>query len=267
MQHAPRWVFAALVASTVGFAGQTTRRQFDAFEVATVKPSDPDARDGRWIRMQSADRFQAHNHAVRTLIAAAYDLSPQAISGGPAWVDSEHWDILAKTPGTIRPNLDEQMAMLRDLLRERYKLAFHREPKQLSIYALSVAKGGSKLKQSTVMPDATPQGPPPLVFTLAPTFARLPARYATMSEFASVLQRSPLDRPVLDRTGLSGRYDFDLEFAPDDRLWAGIVPRPENSDLPDLFKAVQEQLGLQLEATTGQVDALMIDRIERPSEN
>ena len=76
-----------------------------------------------------------------------------------------------------------------------------------------------------------------------------------------------LDRPVVDRTGLSGRYDFDLEFAPDERLWAGILPRPENSDLPDLFRAVQEQLGLQLEATKGQVEALVIARIERPSEN
>jgi uncharacterized protein (TIGR03435 family) len=102
---------------------------------------------------------------------------------------------------------------------------------------------------------------------MSPTVVRLPARYATMSEFASVLQRSPLDRPVVDRTGLSGRYDFDLQFAPDDRLWSGILPRPENSDEPDLFKAVQEQLGLQLEATKGQVDALVIDRIERPSEN
>jgi hypothetical protein len=84
MHHAPRCVFAALVASAFGIAGQTTQPQFDAFEVATVKPTDPDARDGRWIRMQSADRFQAHNHAVRTLIAAADDLSPEAISGGPA---------------------------------------------------------------------------------------------------------------------------------------------------------------------------------------
>jgi len=84
--------------------GQTTRPRFDAFEVATIKPARPDAGAGRWIRMQSADRFQAHNHAVRTLIAAAYDWNPQAILGGPAWVDSERWDILAETPGAIRPN-------------------------------------------------------------------------------------------------------------------------------------------------------------------
>jgi uncharacterized protein (TIGR03435 family) len=263
----PTRVFAATLITVLCASAQAPPRpRFDAFEVATIKPTDPNP-TGRWIRMQSANRFQAHNHAVRTLIAAAYDLSPQAISGGPPWVDSDRWDILAKTPGEVRPDLDEQMAMLRRLLSERFQLAFHREPKELSIYTLSVAKGGPKLKESTLSPDATPEGPPPLIFALSPTGARLPARYATMAEFASVLQRSPLDRPVVDRTGLTGRYDFDLEFAPDERLWGGAVPRPEKSDQPDLFKAIQEQLGLRLEATRGPVDALIIDRVERPSEN
>jgi uncharacterized protein (TIGR03435 family) len=259
--------FAAFILATLSVLSQTLPRpQFDAFEVATIKPTGPELM-GRWIRMQGADRFAAHNHAVRTLIAAAYDLSPQAISGGPAWVDSDHWDILAKTPGEVRPNLGEQMSMLGQLLSERFKLEFHREPKEFSIYTLTIAKGGSKLKESTVSPDANPEGPPPLIFVLLPTVARLPARYATMAEFASVLQRSPLDRPVVDRTGLSGRYDFNLEFAPDESLWGGIVRRPENSDKPGFLRAIQEQLGLRLEATKGPVDALVIDHIERPSEN
>jgi uncharacterized protein (TIGR03435 family) len=259
-------IYRLFLLSTLVASAQTPPRpEFNEFEVATIKPANQDG--GRWIRMQSTDRFQAHNHAVRTLIAAAYDLNPQAITGGPEWVDSDRWEVLAKTPGDVRPNLTEQMAMLRQLLSERFKLGFHREPKELSIYALNIAKGGPKLRESTVSPDATPEGPPPLVFVLSPTVVRLPARYATVAEFASVLQRSPLDRPVVDRTGLSGRYDFDLEFAPDERLWGGILPAPENSDKPDLFKAVQEQLGLRLEATRGPVDALIIDRIERPTEN
>lgn len=261
-----RSAFAALIAAQLGVGQTPVRPQFDAFEVATIKPTGPEP-GGRWIRMQSADRFEARNHAVRTLIAAAYDLSPQAISGGPSWVDSEHWDILAKTPGVVRPNLDEQMSMLRQLLSERFKLEFHHEPKQLPVYKLTVAKGGSKLTESTASPDATPEGPPPLVFRLSPTVVRLPARYATVSELASILQRSPLDRPVVDQTGLSGRYDFDLEFAPDERLWGGLLPRPENTDKPDLFEAIQEQLGLRLEAATGSVDALVIDKIELPSAN
>lgn len=259
--------FAAVIAVAVVASGQTPRRpKFDQFEVATIKPTGTQP-GGRWIRMQSVDRFEARNHAVRTLIAAAFDMSPQAISAGPAWVDSDHWDIQAKTPGEIRPNLNEQMTMLRGLLKERFQLTFHREQKRMHIYSLTVARGGPKLKESQLSPDRTPEGPPPLVFVLSPTVVKLPARYATMSEFASTLQRSPLDRPVVDQTGLAGRYDFDLEFAPDERLWGGILKRPENSEKPDLFKAVQEQIGLRLEATTGPVDTIVIDSIERPSAN
>lgn len=101
----PIRVFAATLIAVVCAFGQTPPRPpFDAFEVATIKPTDPNP-GGRWIRMQSANRFQAHNHAVRTLIAAAYDLSPQVISSALPSVDSDRWDILAKTPGEVRPNL------------------------------------------------------------------------------------------------------------------------------------------------------------------
>jgi uncharacterized protein (TIGR03435 family) len=258
---------AAVIVATVIASGQTPRRpEFDQFEVATIKPSGMQP-GGRWIRMRSVDRFEARNHAVRTLIAAAFEISPQAVFGGPAWVDADHWDIQAKTPGEIRPDLNEQMTMLRELLKERFKLTFHRERKRMRIYSLTVARGGPKLKESLVSPDAAPEGPPPLVFVLSPTVVQLPARCATMSEFASILQRSPLERPVVNQTGLAGRYDFDLEFAPDERLWGGILKRPENSDKPDLFKAIHEQIGLRLEAATGPVDTIVIDAIERPSAN
>jgi uncharacterized protein (TIGR03435 family) len=259
------WLALLILVMGTAFA-QPSRPKFDAFEVATIKPTGPNP-NGRWIRMVSVNRFEAHNHAVRTLIAAAYDLSPQAISGAWSWLDADHWDVQAKTPGDVRPNLDEQMTMLRQLLSERFKLAFHREPMDLSIYALSVRRGGSKLKESSISPNAAPQGPPAPAFVLSPTLIRLPARYLTMGEFASLLQRSPLDRPVVDRTGLQGRYDFDLEFAPDERLWGGMLPQPENSDKPDLFRAVQDQLGLRLEPTRGLVQALVIDQIQRPSDN
>ena len=260
-------ILPAVMTATLIASGQTPQRpQFEQFEVATIKPTGPQP-GGRWIRMQSVDRFEVRNHAVRTLIAAAFDMSPQAISGGPTWVDSDHWDIQAKTPGNIRPNLNQQMGMLRDLLRERFKLTFHREQKRMRIYSLTVAKGGPKLKESQVSTDASPAGPPPLVFVLSPTVIRLPARYATMSELASLLQRSPLERPVVDQTGLAGRYDFDLEFAPDERLWGGMLERPDNTDKPDLFKALQEQIGLRLEATTGSVETIVIDTVEQPSAN
>jgi len=243
------------------------RPAFDEFEVATIKPTDPDFR-GRFIRMESAHQLVARNHALNTLIAAAYNLNPRAISGGPAWIESDRYDILAKAPGEVRPNLDEQMAMLRKLLADRFKLTFHREQKELSIYALTVAKSGSKLKESTVSPDESPIGPPPLIFVVTPPAVRLPGRYATMGELASVFQRGALDRPVVDKTGLSGRYDFDLEFTPDDTQFSGALGGlPGDSPLPGLFTAIQQQLGLRLEATKGPVDVLVVDRAERPSEN
>src|SRR4029077_148680 len=93
---------------------------------------------------------------LQALVAAAYSLTPRAISGGPAWTDADRYDILASTPGDIQPNLDEQMAMLRKLLTDRFQLAFHREPKELPVFALSVAKGGPKLKESAAPPGALP---------------------------------------------------------------------------------------------------------------
>jgi uncharacterized protein (TIGR03435 family) len=162
---------AALILAAGAIFAQSprpARPPFDEFEVASVKLTAPDWTGGRFIRMQSAHQLVARNHALKTLVAAAYNVSPRAISGGPAWVEFDHYDIFAKAPGEVRPNLDEQMAMLRKLLADRFKLTFHREQKELSIYALTVAKGGSKLKESTVSPDASPEGPPPLIFLLSP---------------------------------------------------------------------------------------------------
>jgi uncharacterized protein (TIGR03435 family) len=263
-----RAVMATTLVTVIAIIGHAqSRPKFDAFEVATIKPAGLDGpfAQGRWIRMESANRFVAHNHAVRTLVAAAYDMSPETISGGPSWVDSDRWEILAKTPGDVRPTPNEQMSMLRQLLSDRFKLSFHPQPKELAIFALIVAPGGPKLKETTISPDATPEGPPLVAFALSPAVVRLPARYLSMAEFASLLQRSPLDRPVMDRTRLTGRYDFDLEFAPDESLWNGLLPRPENSDKPSLLRAMEEQLGLKLESTRGQVETIVIDRVERPT--
>jgi uncharacterized protein (TIGR03435 family) len=219
--------------------------------------------------MQSAHRFFAKDYSLKALVGAAYNLTPQAISGGPAWIESDRYDILAGTPGDVRPTLDEQMSMLRNLLADRFKLTFHREQKELSLYALAVAKGGPKLKESSAPPDALPE----LVSVVYPEDGGgvrivLPARNATMAQFASLMNRAILDRPVVDQTGLSGKFDFDLEWTPDETQFGGNVPpgTPEHPK-PDLFAAMQQQLGLRLEATKGPIEALVIDRVERPSEN
>jgi uncharacterized protein (TIGR03435 family) len=263
---------AAVMIAASGMFGQSPaiRPTFDEFEVATVRPTPPDWSGGRFIRMQSAHQFVARNHALKTLIAAAYNLSPRAISLGPAWIDSDHYDILAKAPGEVRPNLNEQMSMLRRLLADRFKLTFHREQKELSIYALTVAKNGLKLKESTVSPDASPEGPPPLIFVVSPQLVRLPGHNATMAELASVMQRAALDRPVIDKTGISGRYDFDLEWTPDETQFGGALGKPPSTDdeaKPYLFAAIQQQLGLRLEATKGMVEVLVVDGAERPTAN
>ncbi|HVO97730.1 MAG TPA: TIGR03435 family protein [Bryobacteraceae bacterium] len=241
--------------------------QADSFEVAAIKPTPPDWRDGRFIRMQTARQLVARNHAVRTLIAAAYNLNPKAITGGPPWVDDEHFDILAEAPGDARPNLDQQMAMLRTLLADRFQLKFHRERREMPVYALTVARTGPKFKESPDI-EPPPEGFPALAFVIAPPVVRLPARHATMGEIASVLQRAALNRPVVDQTGLTARYDFDLEFTPDDSLFGGMLHfEPADDAKPGLLAALQEQLGMKLEATRGPVDVFVIDQVSRPTEN
>jgi uncharacterized protein (TIGR03435 family) len=259
-------IFLALAGSALAQSAPV-RPVFAEFEVATIKPAPPGVQ-GRWIRMQSTSEFAARNHALKTLIAAAYNVSPQAVLGGPAWVDSDRYDIDGRTPGAVRPSLDEQMSMLLKLLADRFQLQLHREEREMRVYALTVAKGGPRLKESTLFPDASPQGPPPLIFVVAPQAVRLPGRYATMAELASVLQRAALDHPVLDRTGLSGRYDFDLEFTPDETVFGGALGTgADDSEKPGLFAAIQQQLGLKLEATRGPAQAIVIDHVGRPSAN
>jgi len=257
----------ALAATGIFAQSPPTRPAFDAFEVATIKPVDP-ALQGRYIRMQSVNRFYAKGFSLQALIAAAYSLSPRAISGGAPWTDSDRYDILASTPGDIQPNLDEQMTMLRKLLTDRFQLTFHREPKELPIFAITVAKGGSKLKPSAAPPGTLPE----LINTIYPdekggVHVMLPARNATIMQFAAMMQRAIVDRAVVDQTGLSGTYDFDLEWTPDENQFSGNLPRSVEPTKPSLFAAMQEQLGLRLEATRGPVQTIVIDRVERPSEN
>jgi uncharacterized protein (TIGR03435 family) len=236
----------------------------ETFEVATIKPVASDAKAGRFIIMQGEHRFVVKDYTLKLLIAAAYDLNPKAIAGGPGWIESDHYDILAITPGDVRPNREQQMAMLRTLLSDRFKLTFHREQKVFSIYELEVAKSGPKLKQST----APTNDPAALISTVYPQRIVLPARNATMAEFTSLLQRAVLDRPVVDKTSLSGRYDFTLEWAPDETQFGGEVPKaPGDAPSPPFFSAIQQQLGLKLEATRGPIEAFAVEQVERPSAN
>ncbi len=147
------WLFVGVLAARVllvqalvaGYTVQAPAQgstQGPAFDVASIKPVEPDAKAGRYIIMQGTNRFIVKHYMVKLLIAAAYDLNPRTVSGGPAWIDTDPYDIAAVTPGETRPTRDQQMGMLRSLLADRFRLSFHREAKEFSIYVLEQAKGG-----------------------------------------------------------------------------------------------------------------------------
>jgi uncharacterized protein (TIGR03435 family) len=234
-----------------------------AFEVATIKPSDP-GRPGRLFRIQ-VRHFSTINTTLGALMSWAYNIHPQQIVGAPAWLDSEKFDVDGKPDGEGQPSMDQWKTMTQKLLAERFQLKFHQEKKELSVYALVVAKNGPKISKS----EADPNAPPSLLFR---GLGVLPVHNASMQEFTQVMQMAVLPRPVVDQTGLQGKYDFMLQWTPDETQFAslgGIPPNlPEKADAPpDLFTAIQQQAGLKLEATKAMVGVLVIDKVEKPSEN
>jgi uncharacterized protein (TIGR03435 family) len=249
-----------LVGSSLGVAAQQVRPAFEAFEVATVKPVDPGAKAGRTFRMEGTHRWVATNFTLQQLIALGYDMNPRTISGGRGWMDSQRFIIEGVTPGEVAPTRLEQMRMLRALLVERFGLRFHRQDKEMAIYELTVAKAGPKLK-----PAAAPDDVPKIVGVVYPDRIEVPARSVSMDDFVAMLQRATLDKPTVNRTGLTGRYDFDLKFAQDESQYGGEVEKAsDDAQSPPLFRAVQEQLGLKLEAVRGTVSTMVVDAVVRP---
>jgi uncharacterized protein (TIGR03435 family) len=255
-------MITCLLYTAVLLTAQAQPIQTPNFEVATIKQAE--TTPGRFITMQSNNRFIAKNYTVKLLIAAAYDLNSRTISGGPAWIESEAYDITAVTPGDTRPTHAQQMLMLRTLLTDRFGLTFHREQKDFAIYSLELAKSGAKLTPTTAPPDTPPTVGPATVY---PERVALPAKNATLDDFAQLMQRAILDRPVVNNTGLTTRYDFSLEWAPDETQFGGGLPSAPNSASPPLFTAIQQQLGLTLKPTRGPVAALIIDTATKPSAN
>jgi uncharacterized protein (TIGR03435 family) len=232
------------------------------FEVATIKPSKPDAQ-GKGFRV-SGRRFSTLNTTVSDLITFAYGIHARQITGGPAWLGTEKYDLAAQPDGEGQPNDKQWKTMIQKLLADRFQLTFHRDKKELSVYAITVGKTGPKLTKS----EGDPNGLPALFFR---GLGVLPARNATIADFAGVMQAAVLDRPVVDHTGLAGRYDFTLTWTPDEFQFGGLGMKPpsssESATAPDLFTAMQQQLGLKLESTKAAAEILVIDRVEKPSEN
>ena len=233
------------------------------FEVATVKPSKPDAQ-GIGLTINPSNLMNTMNTPLSFLMAFAYGVQAKQIVGGPAWLESEKYDITAKADIPGQPNDRQLKAMLQKLLAERFQLTFHREKRELSVYSITVTKTGAKLTESKNNPNSLPG----LGFRGA---GDLMVVNATIAEFAGLMQSTVLERPVVDQTGLAAkRYDFQLKWTPDASQFGGRGgrPAPEGADAPpDLFTAIQQQLGLKMEATKAPVDVLVLDKVEKPSEN
>jgi uncharacterized protein (TIGR03435 family) len=234
-----------------------------AFEVATIKPTKPDEHN-KYLTIQGTE-FKTVNFSLADLIAFSYGVHAKQIVGAPAWVDAEKWDISGKpdTPGT--PNVEQLKTMVKKLLVERFQLKFHDEKRVLSVYALEPGKTAPKLTKS----DADAGSLPGLFFT---GLGKLNVRNATMVNFCNLMQEAVLDRPVVDQTKLEGRWDFTLNWTPDESQFAGmgmkIPPPSDKADAPPpLFTAIQEQLGLKLEPTKTEVGVLAVDKVEQPSDN
>jgi len=234
-----------------------------SFEVATIKPAKPD--QGMSFLVNRSGMLNSTGTTLSFLIKFAYDVHPRQISKGPAWFETEKYDITAKPDVEGIPSLPQLKMMVQKLLAERFQLSFHRDKKELPVYGLSVAKTGVKMTKDDSNPNSLPGFGGGGV-------RGLNVRNSTMEEFAGFLQSNVLEQPVVDQTGLAGaRYDFLLKWTPDASQTAlGGGPPAAASDVdapPDLFAAVTQQLGLKIESTKATVDVLVIDKVEKPSDN
>lgn len=287
-------IIALLAAAAIAAQVPQPTNDEPAFEVASVKANTTGAPGGSFV--MPPGRFSATNIPLRVLITNAYQLSFFEVVGGPGWVSTDRFDITAKAPDGAPP--EQTRAMVRTLLKERFKLVVHKETRDMPLYALVKVREdgrlGPKLASSTM--DCGPMRAQRAAETAAAARARggrvaVPpapgpnekvvcgmrvsgrggstltyrAGNITMAALANAL-RTYVGREVVDRTGLSGEYDFDLQFAPPPTTGqtdTGIPVAPLD-DAASVFTALQEQLGLKLESTRGPVELMVIDSAERP---
>ena len=233
------------------------------YEVATIKPTDP-AHPGGGFTLQGR-HLVARNFTVEGLITLAYNLHTTQVTGGPDWLKTDHYDLDVLPDHEGLPSLEQARGIVRKLLAERFALKFHYDTKDLSVYVLTVAKTGPKFSKSTSDPSSPPgMGGPP---------GRMNMRNGSMEEFAQMMQ-GILDRPILDQTGLKDRYDLAVRWTPDESQYGGRIPPPNSGDNsaaadapPPLFTAIQEQLGLKLDAMKAPTKVMVIESVQKPSEN
>ena len=261
-----RFTFALVLVLTLWNVHAQTAPAPLTFEVASVKPSASDV-PGFFFQPQPGGNLRITGGTLKNLIAFAYNAREFAISGGPGWVNSDRFDIDARaahsSPPENSPAPQQMQERLKSLLAERFQLAIHTESKEENVYALIVGKNGPKLHEAK--PESNPM--------IRKRGTSIIGEGVGMQMLVINLANS-LDRPVLDKTSLTGRYDFKLEWILDARnssspivVTSGEAPTAPEPDGPSLFAALQEQLGLRLEPQKAPVETLVIDHVARPSEN
>jgi uncharacterized protein (TIGR03435 family) len=234
------------------------------FEAATIKPvKEPNP--NRMHDSEEGRRFLTRYTSLSDLIVMAYELNRRQVVDGPAWVTTDEFDVDAVGDGLHAEDGNQMVwqEMLQRLLADRFKLTFHWEQREISSYELVVAKGGPKLKTA----DANEQQNNGCSHLGNCTFTK-----DSLAGFARFMGFVVLDKPVVDKTGLAGEFDITLKWTPDETQFASMgvhVPPPvDNPNAPpELFTAIQEQLGLKLEVRKAMTKVFVNDHVERPTEN
>jgi uncharacterized protein (TIGR03435 family) len=237
-----------------------------SFDVATIKPNPSGEPTLRQLTMNGRN-FVLRNGSLADLIAFAYNVQKKQIVNAPDWEDKDRYDIAGVPNVEGAPNLDQLRIMMRKLLADRYALKFHHEKREMEAFVLSAGKAQAKLTKSEST-DSVPN----VSMRPAPNGIRAILTNASTADFSVYLQMIVLDKPVVDQTGITGRYDISVTFTPDDSQFNGRPPKgPQLAEgtepAPDLFSAIQQQLGMKLSPEKTQVDVIAIDHVEKPTAN
>src|ERR1700744_4975589 len=235
-------------------------------DVATIKPNDSGATSMQVLTFRGRNLI-TQNSSLADLIMFAYSVQMKQIIGAPDWIEKDRYDVNATPDVEGTPTADQVRILIRNLLADRFQLKFHHDKRELSAFVLRVGKDGAKVKPS--QPNGNLHG---VGMQQAATGALLFANNSPISAFTNFLQSLVLDSPVVDQTGLTGKYDLAVTLTLDDSMFNGhppAFPKPAEGvePAPNLFEALQEQLGLKLTAEKTQVDVLAIDHVEKPSAN
>lgn len=253
-------LIAICAATTIAHAQQPASGNL-TFEVATIKPAAP-GQSGRSLGWDHR-HFASHFTTLSQMMQFAWNVQQKQIINEPAWFDTETFDIEAQAE-TGEPTVQQWHTMMQRLLTERLGLALHHENRTIPAYVLEVAKGGPKFSESSAPDPSIKEFLPGVrIMRGQHMYMRVMAYHGTMPALAAELQRVEMDRPVVDKTGLTGQYNFTLTATSTRPFFAHDAPDPDNPQ-PELFTAIREQLGLQLAPARTSVDCLILDHIAKP---